>query len=391
MMSCLYKNNVLLWSRPDVLDGYPRFMASSLDFGTYCSYNGKIWRTTPHLKGLKFTCIKFIKNFALAGTAGPYAYKSSDGGQTWHPFSTTRMGRMTSIAYGNGLALMSSIGESGTGNIWYLQYEQAGETWKKYEYDGPNVASLAFCGMGEEQGGYGQFFAGTENGIWVMEVYSGGATWQQVDDRLLNGYLWENVLWNKAYKGIFIASSMIGLDGRCGGIVYSEDSGSHWSAATIARQDGSVVDSRDGSWKTLSYGNGIFIAGSVGGSFVGTITSTDGKTWTETGDRIPWNAIQYGNGVFVGAVNRQGGDEAEHALGLMYSENSKTPAGQSPLKTWKPSNMMGREFYMVERIDSSENQFLTGTLLRYASTDEEIIASARLIGAAGVDNVGIMF
>ena len=167
-----------------------------------------------------------------------------------------------------------------------------------------------------------------------------------------------------------------------GGIVWSTDAGNTWNLATLANHQGRAIDIKSGSWKSIAYGNGRFIANSVGGQFVGTITSTDGKNWRETIDKTKWNAMTFGDEVFVGAIQKPASyrEEDEPDFGLKYSSDGVN---------WEDSNVYSSEFCAVEHTDSQSSTYMTGTTLRFINTNSETIAKVGFISHPGVINQSV--
>jgi len=57
----------------------------------------------------------------------------------------------------------------------------------------------------------------------------------------------------------------------------------------------------DNEWRSVTYGNGIFVAVSTTGSGNRVMTSSDGITWTSRTSAADndWFSVTYGNGIFV--------------------------------------------------------------------------------------------
>ena len=89
----------------------------------------------------------------------------------------------------------------------------------------------------------------------------------------------------------------------------SSDNGVTWTARTSANDTN--------GWRSITYGNGVFVAVPYKGSLYIAMTSTDcGVTWTglrlsavaaakETND-WEWLYVAYGGGVFVAVANNVG-------------------------------------------------------------------------------------
>jgi hypothetical protein len=70
----------------------------------------------------------------------------------------------------------------------------------------------------------------------------------------------------------------------------------------------SRTSAADNSWRSVTYGNGLFVAVSSSGSGNRVMTSPDGITWTSRTSAAEhgWYGVTYGNGLFV-AVSVSGG------------------------------------------------------------------------------------
>jgi hypothetical protein len=68
----------------------------------------------------------------------------------------------------------------------------------------------------------------------------------------------------------------------------------------------------DNSWRSITYGNGIFVATSASGTGNRVMTSTDGITWTIRTTPVDnfWVSVTFGNGLFVAVSNTGTGNRA---------------------------------------------------------------------------------
>ena len=76
------------------------------------------------------------------------------------------------------------------------------------------------------------------------------------------------------------------------------------SVVSQAVADGITWTSRtsaaDNQWRSVTYGNGLFVAVSDDGTGNRVMTSADGITWiSRTSADNAWNLVTYGNGLFV--------------------------------------------------------------------------------------------
>jgi hypothetical protein len=79
----------------------------------------------------------------------------------------------------------------------------------------------------------------------------------------------------------------------------SVDMGENWTQRTSAA---------DNSWRSITYGNGLFVAVAFTGTTNRVMTSPDGITWTAQ-TSVPdnnWRSVTYGNGLFVAVSNSTG-------------------------------------------------------------------------------------
>ena len=89
-------------------------------------------------------------------------------------------------------------------------------------------------------------------------------------------------------NGIFVAVSSSGIGNR----VMTSPDGVTWTSRTSAA---------DNSWFGITYGNGLFVAVSSSGTGNRVMTSPNGITWTirTSAANNPWTSVTYGNGLFV--------------------------------------------------------------------------------------------
>jgi hypothetical protein len=95
-------------------------------------------------------------------------------------------------------------------------------------------------------------------------------------------------------NGLFVAVSVTGTGNR----VMTSSDGITWT---------SRISAADNDWQSVTYGNGLFVAVSNTGTGNRVMTSSDGITWTtrtSSADNT-WQSVTYGNGLFV-AVSSSG-------------------------------------------------------------------------------------
>jgi len=70
------------------------------------------------------------------------------------------------------------------------------------------------------------------------------------------------------------------------------------------------VSAADNNWRSVAYGNGLFVAVAYSGTGNRVMTSPDGINWTirvSAADN-DWYSVTYGNGLFVAVANNGTGD-----------------------------------------------------------------------------------
>jgi hypothetical protein len=119
-------------------------------------------------------------------------------------------------------------------------------------------------------------------------LWSGGTGWTSRTSAADND--WRSVAYG---NGLFVAVSYDGTGNR----VMTSPDGITWTSRT----------SVDRAWYSVAYGNGLFVAVSYDGTGNRVMTSPDGITWTSRTSAADndWRSVAYGNGLFV-AVSSTG-------------------------------------------------------------------------------------
>ncbi len=118
---------------------------------------------------------------------------------------------------------------------------------------------------------------------WINPSSELGVTWTSRTSAEDNN--WRSVTYG---NGLFVAVANTGTGNR----VMTSPDGVTWTIRTSAA---------DNQWYSVTYGNGLFVAVSIDGANNQVMTSPDGITWTT---RTPatsnqWVSVTYGNGLFV--------------------------------------------------------------------------------------------
>jgi len=224
----------------------------------------------------------------------------------WSPAPAPATGMWNGCAYGNGIFVAvpfagSSFGVSNDGRNWTLVPVPAGSIWCITFGAGTFVAIAHNTGMA---------YSSTDGITWAPHVIPGTL------------HNWTSVV----YDG----TQFIAIGGSSSYTIHSPD-GITWSSSTnlpvgapytkiVSSGNGILLITGDvalsqvstdggitwtthtmpaGSWRGLTFGNGLFAA--VGYSSNAIITSPDGITWSSTilPNATYWTDIAYGGGVFV--------------------------------------------------------------------------------------------
>ena len=112
---------------------------------------------------------------------------------------------------------------------------------------------------------------------------SDGINWTSRTSAVDNS--WQGVTYG---NGTFVAVSIGGTNNR----VMTSSDGINWTSRTSAANNG---------WYGVTYGNGTFVAVATSGTNNRVMTSSDGITWTSRTTAVDnsWRSVTYGNGTFV--------------------------------------------------------------------------------------------
>jgi hypothetical protein len=115
------------------------------------------------------------------------------------------------------------------------------------------------------------------------EIYNQGITWTSRTSAADNS--WRSICYG---NGLFVACASTGTGNR----IMTSPNGITWTSRTPAV---------DNDWRSICYGNGLFVACASTGTGNRIMTSPDGITWTSRTSAADnsWMSICYGNGVFV--------------------------------------------------------------------------------------------
>jgi hypothetical protein len=122
------------------------------------------------------------------------------------------------------------------------------------------------------------------------DLYAKGLNWTSRTAPGANA--WASVTYG---NGLFVAVT----DGGSTSRIMTSPDGVNWTYRTAPNTN---------DWKAVTYGNGLFVAVSATGSGNRVMTSTDGITWTSrtSAANSSWISVTYGNGLFVAVSSNTG-------------------------------------------------------------------------------------
>ncbi|MCF8256017.1 MAG: T9SS type A sorting domain-containing protein [Flavobacteriales bacterium] len=151
---------------------------------------------------------------------------------------------------------------------------------------------------------------------------------------------WKSVTYG---NGLFVAVSSTGTGNR----VMTSPDGITWTSRTSAA---------DNSWTGVAYGGGLFVAVSSTGTGNRVMTSPDGITWTSRASAAnnSWNAVTYGNGLFVAVAGSGTGNRVMTSPdGITWT--SQTSAGDN---SWNAVTY-GNGLFVAVHSNSSSTHVMT--------------------------------
>jgi predicted RecA/RadA family phage recombinase len=186
------------------------------------------------------------------------------------------------------------------------------------------------------------------------QATSAGITWTSQASAANNA--WRSVTYG---NGLFVAVSLSGSGNR----VMTSPDGITWTARTSAANN---------NWSSVTYGNGLFVAVSSNGTGNRVMTSLNGITWTSQASAADnqWSAITYGNGLFVAVSDDGFGDR------VMTSPDgiTWTPRFSAADNAWR-SVTYGNGLFVAVSEDGTGNRVMTSRTIGGggSSTDSETL------------------
>lgn len=169
----------------------------------------------------------------------------------------------------------------------------------------------------------------------VYQSFDGGSTWSSFASPWGKYGSYSAAYGNGIY--LLLGDCTYGTGAACySKVAYSTDSCATWTSVSLPSQ---------GSWTSVAYGNGVFVA--VSGSNKAAYSS-NGANWT--GFEMPsagWSKIIFGNGVFV--VFRSGSNAVAYSADGIHWTETTLPASAS----WKDIAYGGGVFVIIASSSST--------------------------------------
>ena len=275
---------------------------------------------------------------ANSGTSGNRVMTSSDG-VTWTIRTSAADNGWNSVCYGNGIFV--AVSQSGIGNRvmtspdginWTTRTSAADNSWQSVCYGNGLFVAVSISGTGNRvmtspdginwtirtSAADNQWYSVCYgNGLFVAVANSGtsgkrvmtspdGVTWT-IRTSPANTP-WQSVCYG---NGVFIALAYVGTGDRVMASGALIDPSLPQEFADRIVRPGVVWTQRPGvaadmGWRSVAYGNGLFVAVATSGTGSRMMTSPDGINWTPRAtvdDTSSWNSVCYGNGLFVAVAS----------------------------------------------------------------------------------------
>jgi hypothetical protein len=200
------------------------------------------------------------------------------------------------------------------GITWTIRTSAADNSWRSVTYGNGLFVAVSSDGTGN------RVMTSPDGITWTLGATDNimtspdGINWTRRQTNIYNA--WRSVTYG---NGVFVAVSS---DGTSNQVIRSTDNGVTWASSTNPSTQ---------SWYSVTYGNGLFVAvATTGGVSNSVMTSPDGITWT-TRTSISasgWYSVTYGNGLFV-AVGNPGSNLAMTSLnGITWATTTTAASNQ---------------------------------------------------------------
>lgn len=242
----------------------------TLSFGNV--WSGKQGSTIATWTALGYGNGTFV---ALAPDPSTDTMYSMDNGVTWKTGSSSVASIWSSVCYGNSIfvAVSASVTANGVmtssdGITWTTRTSAAVNTWNSVCF-GAGIFTAV---------GYGAVMTSPDGITWTLRTTGvPNKNWASITFAI----------------GLFVAVTT--ESGSTANVITSPD-GINWTAQVGANTNG---------WRSIVYGQSVFVAVSNSGAGVRAMTSQDAVTWTErpSAANLDWTGVAFGSGGFVAVAN----------------------------------------------------------------------------------------
>jgi len=293
-----------------------RIVAVALDTTTFVhSADGQNWTSGTLPAQALWTKVKYVGSLWMAFATGGQAARSTNG-ITWSSMTMSSTAEWRDVAYGNGVYVAVAAGGtkaaySSDGITWTAATLPEGADWNSIEY------------------GKGKFVATALSDSSV----SGAATAYSS-----NGTTWTvGTLTQGSYALAYGNNRFVALSGGYAGATEVSVSfdGITWTESTLQSAD----------WRSISYGQGLFIAVATGSATVA--TSKDGKTWSyqNISSGGPWcsiaftNVVKPGKFIVIGGLTTNSTQTRIISTGRTAEARAVIVSGRmSAINLWEPGS-----------------------------------------------------